>query len=222
MTTGRFGIIPATVFNAGLTPQDIALLALLSTYADNTGYCWPSYKTLAEKLNRSQGWVSQRVNILKDEGFLVISKRGAQKYGFKLLYDQSVTVQPAELDIETVQPAEVTVQPAEQNKTINIQYRYTKKVQLPDGFKPTAEMLEYLANKRPDINISKFTENFILSCQAKGYLYKNWTMAWKKWVLSEPEAKPNGKQRTHSPTTEQILNAFSDAAEAVSGFTPRG
>jgi predicted transcriptional regulator len=214
--TSRFGIIPATIFDADLTPQDIALLALLSTYADKTGYCWPSYETIADKLNRSKGWVSQRVQILEAEGFLQITNRGSQKYGFRILYD---TVQPAE---QTVQPSERTVQPAEQNSTNNIQYRYAKKCTIPDDFKPTPEMLAYLAEHRPKINPQQFTENFITSCQAKGYLYKWWDAAWRKWVNSSPETT-NGKAPVATrDNLKHIHDTFTAAASAVSGFVPRG
>ncbi len=203
----RFGIIPATIFDADLTPQDIALLALLSTYADKSGYCWPSYDTIADKLNRSKGWVSQRIQILQSEGFLAISKRGKQKYGFKILYD-------------TVQPSEQTVQPTEPNNTINNkQYIYSQLRQIPNNFQPTDEMLVYLSTKRPDINPQKFTENFITSCQAKGYKYKNFPMAWKKWVNSAPEAKQNDKKR--SPNLSEIKDTFAAAARLAESSSSR-
>lgn len=202
----RFGIIPATIFDAGLTPQDIALIALLSTYADKTGYCWPSYETLAEKLNRSKGWVSQRINILEAEGFLKISKRGPQKYGFKILYDT-----------QTVQPAEQTVQPAEQNNTKNNKkYRYKISRTIPDNFHPTPEMLDYLRTNRPDLNPETFTRDFIIRCQAKGYLYKWWDMAWQNWVNNEkaPTEHDGPKsfgQRKGRPTLDNISDNFQEA-----------
>ncbi len=209
----RFGIIPASIFDADLTPQDIALLALLSTYADKTGYCWPSYETIADKLNRSKAWVSQRVQALESEGYLQITKRSKQKYGFRILYD---TVQSTE---QTVQPSEQTVQPAEPNNTNNNkQYIYQKKRQIPEDFKPTEEMLNYLTLKRPDINPQKFTENFITSCKAKGYLYKRWDAAWQKWVNSEPEAKTNGTKKGN-PNLQEIHNVFTGAATQVTNRT---
>jgi len=199
----RFGIIPATIFDADLTPQDVALLALLSTYADKTGYCWPSYDTLADKLNRSKAWVSQRMQVLEVEGFIKISKRAGNKYGFMILYDQ-----------ESVQPAEQSVQPAEPNNTNNNnKYRYAKSRQIPDDFRPTNEMLKYLKETRPDLNPSVFTRNFITRCKAKGYIYKRWDMAWQNWVNNE--AQPHGKtygSRKNKPGLDDISD---DIAAAI-------
>ena len=209
--TGRFGIIPATIFDADLTPQDIALLCLLSTYADKTGYCWPSYETLADKLNRSKGWVSQRMSVLEAEGFIIISKRGKQKYGFKILYDQE----------QTVQPAKQTVQPAKPNNTNNNKkYRYRVSRTIPENFSPTPEMLEYLRTARPDINPEDFTRDFITRCQAKGYLYKWWDMAWQNWVNNEKAQ--NGKQFGHrkgSPTLKDVGDTFQEAINRAGGTT---
>jgi predicted transcriptional regulator len=205
----RFGIIPATIFDADLTPQDIALLALLSTYADKTGYCWPSYDTLADKLNRSKGWVSQRMSVLEDEGFVEISKRAGNKYGFKVLYD-------------SVQPTEQSVQPAKPNKTNNNKkYRYTKSQQIPDEFKPTPEMLEYLRKNRPDLDPYIFTRDFITRCKAKGYLYKRWDMAWQNWVNNEKATTQHGQSRSFghrkgSPTLEEIGGSITNAIDLAS------
>jgi predicted transcriptional regulator len=204
----RFGIIPATIFDTDLEPQDIALLALLSTYADKSGYCWPSYETLATKLNRSKAWVSERIHVLEDKQFLKISKRGKQKYGFKVLYD---TVQPTE---QTVQPSERTVQPAEQNNTKNnTKNNKEENTQIADDFQPTRKMWAYLNDRRPDIDPQLFLDNFITSCQAKGYSYKRWDMAWAKWINSEPKVSKYAKQKGNN--LEAIHDAFADAREEI-------
>jgi biotin operon repressor len=209
----RFGIIPASIFDADLTPQDIALLALLSTYADKAGYCYPSYETIADKLNRSKAWVSQRMSALEAEGFLKISMRRGQKYGFTILYDN---VQPTE---QSVQPAEHTVQPAEQNSTKNNKYRYRIAQGIPENFTPTAEMLLYLAEARPDIDPKKFTRDFITRCQAKGYTYKWWDKAWENWVNSE--ASPHGKKPKATINLHQIHDAFADASKLADKIAGR-
>tara|TARA_R110000823_G_scaffold214410_1_gene344262 strand:+ start:27 stop:671 length:645 start_codon:yes stop_codon:yes gene_type:complete len=205
--TSRFGIIPASIFDADLTPQDIALLALLSTYADKSGYSWPSYETIAAKLNRSKGWVSSRITRLESEGYLRISKRKGQKYGFTIIYDH---VQPAE---HTVQPSEQSVQPAEPNSTSNNTnnkiYRSKKASVIPEDFKPTEDMLEYIKSNRPDLDPKVFTKKFITSCKAKGYLYKRWDMAWQNWV--DGEASPNAKQQ--KPNLENIHDGFKAAVD---------
>ena len=197
----RFGVIPATVFDADLTPQDIALLVLLSTYADKTGYCWPSYDTLAEKLNRSKGWVSQRMQVLEVEGFVQISKRAGNKYGFRVLYD-------------SVQPAEQDVQPAKPNNTNNNnKYRFSRSQQIPEDFEPTPEMLQYLKENRPDLDAVVFTRDFITRCKAKGYIYKRWDMAWQNWVNNEKAPTQHGRPPKGRPTLQVIGSDFQSAIE---------
>ena len=197
----RFGVIPATVFDADLTPQDIALLVLLSTYADKTGYCWPSYDTLAEKLNRSKGWVSQRMQVLEVEGFVQISKRAGNKYGFRVLYD-------------SVQPAEQDVQPAKPNNTNNNnKYRFSRSQQIPEDFEPTPEMLQYLKESRPDLDPVVFTRDFITRCKAKGYIYKRWDMAWQNWVNNEKAPTQHGRPPKGRPTLQVIGSDFQSAIE---------
>ena len=197
----RFGVIPATVFAADLTPQDIALLVLLSTYADKTGYCWPSYDTLAEKLNRSKGWVSQRMQVLEVEGFVQISKRAGNKYGFRVLYD-------------SVQPAEQDVPPAKPNNTNNNNtYRFSSSQQIPEDFEPTPEMLQYLKENRPDLDPVVFTRDFITRCKAKGYIYKRWDMAWQNWVNNEKAPTQHGRPPKGRPTLQVIGSDFQSAIE---------
>ena len=197
----RFGVIPATVFDADLTPQDIALLVLLSTYADKTGYCWPSYDTLAEKLNRSKGWVSQRMQVLEVEGFVQISKRAGNKYGFRVLYD-------------SVQPAEQDVQPAKPNNTNNNnKYRFSRSQQIPEDFEPTPELLQYLKENRPDLDPVVFTRDFITRCKAKGYIYKRWDMAWQNWVNNEKAPTQHGRPPKGRPTLQVIGSDFQSAIE---------
>jgi len=209
----RFGVIPASIFDSDLSPQDIALVALLSTYADNSGYCYPSYETMAEKLNRSKGWISQRINVLESKNFLEITKRSGGKYGFRILYD---SVQPTEL---FVQPANSAVQPAKLNNTNNNKYIFKKLMPIPDDFKPTARMLTYITTNRPDLNPQIFTRNFITRCQAKGYLYKNWDAAWRNWVNNE-KVTTNGKGKKAKPELDEISEAFSagsNLATTISG-----
>jgi predicted transcriptional regulator len=202
----RFGIIPATIFDAGLNPQDIALVALLSTYADKTGYCWPSMETMAKKLNRSEGWVSRRMSVLESLGFVEISKRKGRKLGFRILYDGQLA------------PTQVELAPAQVNKTKNKKYRYAVSQQIPDDFKPTEEMLEYLRKNRPDLDPYIFTRDFITRCQAKGYLYKRWDMAWQNWVNNEKATPQHGQSRSFghrkgSPTLEEIGGNFQEAVD---------
>jgi hypothetical protein len=161
---------------------------------------------MAEKLNRSKGWISQRINVLEAKGVLEITKRGGGKYGFRILYD---SVQPTE---QTVQPAKPGVQPAKLNNTNNKKYIYQKLMPIPEDFKPTAPMLAYIETARPDLDPPTFTRNFITRCEAKGYLYKNWEAAWRNWVNNEKVAT-DGKRKSSKPTLQNISDTLQGAAD---------
>ena len=56
---GRWGWIPAWwLHHPDMTPERLGLLAALTTYADDQGWCDPSQAKLARWLNRSRRWVN--------------------------------------------------------------------------------------------------------------------------------------------------------------------
>ena len=177
----------------------------MSTYADKNGYCWPSMETMAKRLKRSQPWVTATVKRLQKKGIIEVSRKQGRKYGFKIKYDNH-------------QPADINHQPADTNTTKNTTNRtsiYKNATQIKENFKPTPEMLAFLKDKRPDIDATKFTENFILTCKAKGHTYKRWDMAWQKWVLNE-RASHNAQtyqSKPPRPPLADIAESFKAAAE---------
>ena len=200
---GKFGIIPEELFAGDLSPAQISLYVALSLYADKDGYCYPSYETLAGKLNRTKGWVSTNIKSLESSQIIKIEQRGCQKYGFRLL----LTVQP------TKQPFSIlngTVQPAKQNNTNEHNHKRERRslTTIPADFRLTDDLIAYLKKERPDLNAEEFHQHFVLQCEAKGYRYKNWKSAWKAWVRREK--KSNAKT---AKTTREYGEAWADALE---------
>jgi hypothetical protein len=71
----------------------------------------------------------------------------------------------------------------------------------PDDFPITAEMRAYAAEKCPDVkNLEFHTDQFLLHHASKGSKFKNWVMAWKKWMRNQQEWAPTGRSRTASGT----------------------
>jgi len=67
--------------------------------------------------------------------------------------------------------------------------KFKKEMPIPSYFHLTDEMRKYAAEKNINLDLEEFTEDMILSCQAKGYKYKNWYAVWQKWITKEWKRK---------------------------------
>ncbi|PWC87274.1 hypothetical protein TSH100_10830 [Azospirillum sp. TSH100] len=78
----RWGRIPAWwLDHPDLDADGLAVLAALSTYADEAGVCWPSQATLAEKLKRSRPTVNRILGRLEALGLVGIEHRRSANGG---------------------------------------------------------------------------------------------------------------------------------------------
>lgn len=92
--SGYFVIVPvAAAEDSRLSPAAFRVLALLSSYADRDGWCWPSQKTLAERLGHTRQAVQQHITQLEALGYLKSERRfgptgieTSKKY--RLVYDE--------------------------------------------------------------------------------------------------------------------------------------
>jgi Helix-turn-helix domain len=57
---------------------------------------------------------------------------------------------------------------------------------LPEDWRPNEADTAWAVARVPGLDVESFTENFILSCRAKGYRYANIHAAWRRW-LTEPK-----------------------------------
>ena len=78
--SGGWGIVRASwVDHPEVGPDELAMLALLSLYANRDGSCWPSQSTLADRLKRSRSWVIRVLNRLEDLGLVARTQRQAAR-----------------------------------------------------------------------------------------------------------------------------------------------
>lgn len=74
--SGQFSILPTSAsVDKRVGPAAHQLLSLLSSYADEEGWCWPSQKTLAERLGISERSVRERLATLEETGYVVSERQ---------------------------------------------------------------------------------------------------------------------------------------------------
>jgi len=71
---GLLSLIRAMRDDPRLCADDIALVAVLATYADERGECYPKQATLAAALGRSRSRVNERLAVLASPGVAVVEK----------------------------------------------------------------------------------------------------------------------------------------------------
>ncbi len=80
--TGPFVIVPCWLVDSDVSHGAVRLYAVLSSYADNqSGKCWPSRSTLAERLGASVDSIDRWGRELVDSGALVIHRRSDPEGG---------------------------------------------------------------------------------------------------------------------------------------------
>lgn len=68
--------LPTYIFNEELSTTDIAVVACISSFADNyTGESYPSVKVISEKLNVSIRTVRRSIKRLKDKEIIYVENR---------------------------------------------------------------------------------------------------------------------------------------------------
>lgn len=91
--SGRFAIVlSAAVTDERINHAAFRVMAMLSTYADKDGWCWPSQVTMAERLHTSRGAVRRALTELETFGYLQSERRSTDDGRetskiYRLIYD---------------------------------------------------------------------------------------------------------------------------------------
>lgn len=92
--SGRFGIVPATaVTDPQLGAVTFRVLAVLSTFADREGWCWPKQQSIGDRMGgMSRQAVARHLRDLEGLGYIESSHRYREDGGetsklYRLLYD---------------------------------------------------------------------------------------------------------------------------------------
>jgi hypothetical protein len=227
----RFGIVPASVFDdermdAGL----IAVLLLLSTYADRHGWCWPKQETLARQLRLSRTTTNGYVKRLVELGY-VESRRERNGCCYRLLYDRcrpdrhqmsagpTSDVDGADITYKDEQPKEHTIE------------QKTKGARLSPDFAPAADDLAWAGREYPAVNLERETEKFKnhwLDKPGAAGVKLAWNRAWRNWIINAEKDYAHGRhhaaggagQRRRVAETDEERRAKIDSALRGLGDTP--
>lgn len=229
---GRWGAVPASWFtHPDLGLDEIGVLACLATYADAEGWCWPKQATIATHLKRSRPWVIKVINRLVELG--VIER--VQQYGrdggqrpcrYRIRYDAAPghasshapghrTDTGSHAADSPCHPGDSEHRESEHKESLSpgggeVVAREGRTVVPPD-WQPSAEDVAWAAARFPDIDLPRFTEQFINSCHANGYRYLDHGRAWRSWLADSPK-----RNLTRSPTRRSPHARASAAPAAVS------
>ncbi len=74
--SGRYSILPSCALDDNrLEDRSIVVLALLGSYADADGWCWPSYATMSNRLGWSKRTIIRQIALLVRCGYLEVMSR---------------------------------------------------------------------------------------------------------------------------------------------------
>jgi hypothetical protein len=191
----------------GLSVAAKAVYATLATYADRHGWCWLRQETIASDLGRSRSWVHAALTELEAAGLLLHDRQylsGLQRASRYHLLDGLVRfAEPAPAVGETPEPAvsagsDSAVQPADTNHYDDLGSSLSGRAREPEvrsvpkpvpaNWVPTSDDVAWATLRHPDLDVLRFTEAFVLSCQSKDYRYCDISAAWRRWLL-EPRGR---------------------------------
>ncbi|WP_245987050.1 helix-turn-helix domain-containing protein [Azospirillum thermophilum] len=222
----RWGRIPAWwLDHPDLDADGFAVLAALSTYADEAGVCWPSQATLAAKLKRSRPTVNRILSRLEAAGLVTIEHRSSStggrltcRYRLRLTPDGAVPAADSP-DSSTHIPCPPASQEQHQPEQTpdslqgrgreghstdgeDARERTQPAAEVPADWQPAAGDRAWAAERFPGqpIDLDAHAELFVRRCQAHGYRYRDIGAAWRAWLLQDVQAgkAPVRAGRPHS------------------------
>jgi hypothetical protein len=218
--SGGWGIVRADwVDHPEIGPDELALLALLSLYANQDGACWPSQSTLADRLKRSRSWVIRVLNRLENLGMVARSQRQvAQGRRGTCLYTlvghadaiegtpsaprtgnhRDAAHRVAGVAQEHRNPANAGLSPevragGESQSEIEASGRggrSSTKTVPPENWVPSSADHAFAAEHAPDVDVAQFARFFVQSCRSHRYRYADHGAAFRSWLLNRWE-KPD-------------------------------
>lgn len=241
----RWGRIPAWwLDHPELDADGLAVLAALSTYADEAGVCWPSQATLADKLKRSRPTVNRILGRLEALGLVGIEHRRSANGGrlscrYRLALIASNGTQdgagmdiPADSSMDSPCSAASHEQPEPEQNPDTLHRRAGEGASLSsaggtepvatDWTPPPADR-QWAAERFPDIDVDSHAERFVQQCQAHGYRYRDPAAAWRSWLLQDagrmaqqPAASPRGPNSSAQRTSSHTGTSRLNSAAANS------
>ncbi|PWC59563.1 hypothetical protein TSH7_19585 [Azospirillum sp. TSH7] len=203
----RWGRIPAWwLDHPDLDADGLAVLAALSTYADEAGVCWPSQATLADKLKRSRPTVNRILGRLEALGLVGIEHRRSAnggrlscRYRLALIAgnapeekaaDGAGVDSPADSAADSPCSAASHEQPEPEQIPDTLHRRADDGMAsvagaVPQDWTPPTADREWAASRFPDLDVDGHAERFVQQCRAHGYRYRDPAAAWRSWLLQD-------------------------------------
>jgi hypothetical protein len=210
MSTTRFGIIPASLFEHDLGPAEIALIALLSTYADKDGWCWPTQTTLATKLGRSRAWVISCIKKLELAKILQKSAKSHGMYKYRIVYDTNTSCQPANTSrqpADTEQDQELKEAPPSPPKA--------RKATINPDWEPTSDIHKYLKVRYPKLDIDAEAEKMVNWAIDQNKTGVDWNRRFQNWCNTAEKMRIR-YGRSNSPSRQsstEVLDRIRNATQ---------
>ncbi|WP_042691191.1 helix-turn-helix domain-containing protein [Azospirillum sp. B506] len=205
----RWGRIPAWwLDHPDLDADGLAVLAALSTYADEAGVCWPSQATLADKLKRSRPTVNRILGRLESLGLVGIEHRRSAnggrlscRYRLALIAGgaadaRPVVDSPVDSAMDSPCSAASHEQPEPEQNPDTLHQRAdeamatwkmsgTAAEPVPQDWTPPPADRQWAAGRFPSVDLDAHAERFIQQCRAHGYRYRDPAAAWRSWLLQD-------------------------------------
>lgn len=223
-TPERFSLIPASVLTAltaRVSPSAVIVYVALASFADHSGICWPSRKTLAAMTHLTVNHISHATSELRDAGFLEKETRredGITTYRLIVIplrqsappptparstpLRQRVDRTDQRTDQQTQERAAATeppkIEPERQRKPALSEYQLQEKARLPEDWQLPDDWQVRARQLRPDLTskLGEIAENFADYHRSKGTLSACWLAEWQRWIRREhaPRRPSEGPQ----------------------------
>ncbi|WP_085557769.1 helix-turn-helix domain-containing protein [Azospirillum agricola] len=242
----RWGRIPAWwLDHPDLDADGLAVLAALSTFADEAGVCWPSQATLAAKLKRSRPTVNRILGRLEALGLVAIEHRSATNGGrLSCRYRLSLSPiasrdsmpcgrTPPDSGTDSPCPAASQEQPHPEQIPDSLSSgapgghpRASRRPDIavartvPADWIPGDADRLWAASRFPDADLDAHAELFVRRCQAHGYRYHDVGAAWRSWLLQDmPKTAPRASHtRKTVPSVSAPAQRAAEAEQRVSAW----
>ena len=219
----RFALVPASVITsltAKVSPSAVIVYVALASFADRSGICWPSRKTLAAMTHLTVNHISHATSELRDAGFLEkeTRKNGITTYHLIVVpirqsdppptparstplrqrvdRTEQGTNQQTKERAATNEPPKI--EPEQRQKPPLSNYRLQEKTYLVENWQLPDDWRDRTKQQRPELvaELKKIAENFADYHRSKGTLSACWLAEWQRWIRREhaPRTRPEGPQ----------------------------
>jgi hypothetical protein len=90
------------------------------------------------------------------------------------------------------------------------------------GWRPGEDDMAWARARMPDLDIAAYTENFVLTCLAKGYRYADPSFGWRLWIADPKKPLPTLAFKPQTPISGDSSHDRFDIKFQASGDFPSG